>query len=198
MGLASESRRPAAESAGFRRVVDGAIRIGFERTLEQDIGFSIRQLVDVACKALSPAINDPYTAMQAVDHLSVIFSTLGPRPLGDVVLRDGDGVVILPGRRFDELLSLACGLIRRYGSREPTVLLALLRLLGNCTEFIGDNRDREAVIHEQAELILAAGERDIAQPEDVVALRAGFEAVERHLPARPTTVPVTPAQDAAK
>jgi uncharacterized membrane protein len=189
---------PPPNPQDFRRVVDGAIRIGFERTLEQDIGFSIRQLVDVACKALSPAINDPYTAMQAVDHLSVIFSTLGPRPLGDVVLRDGDGVVILPGRRFDELLSLACGLIRRYGSREPTVLLALLRLLGNCTEFIGDNRDREAVIHEQAELILAAGERDIAQPEDVVALRAGFEAVERHLPVRPTTVPVTPAQDAAK
>ena len=185
--------------ADFRQVVDGAIRIGFERTLEQDIGFSIRQLVDVACKALSPAINDPYTAVQAVDHLSVIFSTLGPRPLGDIVVREGEGVVILPRRRFDELLSLACGLIRRYGSREPTVLLAVLRLLGNCTEFIGNNPERAAVIHEQAELILAAGERDIAQAEDVVALRAGFEAVERHLPARPPpTAPVTPAQDAAR
>ena len=178
--------------------MNGAVRIGFERTLEQDIGFGIRQLVDVACKALSPAINDPYTAVQAVDHLSVIFSKLGPRPLGDVVLRDGVGVVILPGRRFDELLSLACGLIRRYGAREPTVLLALLRLLGNCTDFIGDHPDRAAVIHEQAELILAAGEQEIAQPEDVVALRAGFDAVERHLPARPATAPPTPAQDATR
>jgi uncharacterized membrane protein len=189
---------PPPNSEDFRRVVNGAVRIGFERTLEQDIGFGIRQLVDVACKALSPAINDPYTAVQAVDHLSVIFSKLGPRPLGDVVLRDGVGVVILPGRRFDELLSLACGLIRRYGAREPTVLLALLRLLGTCSEFIGDHLDRAAVLHEQADLILAAGEQEIAQPEDVVALRAGFDAVKRHLPARPATAPPTPAQDAAR
>ncbi len=52
------------------------MRIGFERTLEQDAAFGIRQLVDVACKALSPAVNDPYTAVQAVDHLSVIFCAL--------------------------------------------------------------------------------------------------------------------------
>jgi uncharacterized membrane protein len=176
---------PPPNPEDFRRVVEGAVRIGFERTLEQDIGFSVRQLVDIACKALSPAINDPYTAIQAIDHLSVIFSKLAPRPLGDAVLRQGDGVVILPSRRFDEMLGMACGLIRRYGSREPTVLLALFRLLGNCIEFIGDNTARAEVIREQAELILAAGKRDIAQPEDLVALRAGFEAVERHLPARP-------------
>ncbi|HEX2362740.1 MAG TPA: DUF2254 domain-containing protein [Jiangellaceae bacterium] len=182
----------------FRRVVEGAVRIGFERTLEQDVGFSIRQLVDVACKALSPAINDPYTAVQAIDHLSVIFSKLSPRPLGDVVLREGDGVVILPGRRFDELLATACGLIRRYGSREPTVLLALFRLLGNCTEFTGGNADRIAAIRTQAELIMAAGERDIAQPADLVALRAGFEALARHLPAQPDAAPAAPMTEAGR
>jgi hypothetical protein len=73
-----------------------------------------------------------------------------------------------------------------------------LRLLGTCTEFIGNHPDRVAVIHEQADLILAAGEQEIAQPEDVVALRAGFDAVERHLPARPATAPPTPAQDAPR
>jgi uncharacterized membrane protein len=52
---------------------------GFERTLEQDAALGIRQLVDVACKALSPAVNDPYTAVQAVDHLSVIFCALAQR-----------------------------------------------------------------------------------------------------------------------
>jgi uncharacterized membrane protein len=187
---------PAPNPEDFRRVVESAVRIGFERTLEQDIGFAIRQLVDVACKALSPAINDPYTAVQAIDHLSVIFSNLGPRPLGDVVMRQGDGVVILPSRRYDELLATACGLIRRYGSKEPTVLLALFRLLGNCTESIGDNADRAAAIHEQAELILSAGERDIAQPEDLVALRGGFQAVELHLPTRPDRVAPARVTDA--
>jgi uncharacterized membrane protein len=50
--------------------------------VEEDAAFGIRQLVDVACKAQSPAVNDPYTAVQAVDHLSVIFCTLARRPLG--------------------------------------------------------------------------------------------------------------------
>jgi uncharacterized membrane protein len=189
---------PPPNPEDFRQTVRSAVRIGFERTAEQDIGFSIRQLVDVACKALSPAINDPYTAVQAIDHLSVIFSTLGSRPLGDVVIREGAGVVILPGRRFDELLATACGLIRRYGSREPTVLLALFRLLGNCTEAIGDNDVRAQAIHEQAELILAAGENDIAQPEDLVALRAGFEAVEQHLPEREDRTSSRPTADGAR
>jgi uncharacterized membrane protein len=187
---------PPPNPEDFRQIVRSAVRIGFERTVEQDIGFSIRQLVDVACKALSPAINDPYTAVQAVDHLSVVFSTLGSRPLGDVVMREGDGVVILPGRRFDELLATACGLIRRYGSKEPTVLLALFRLLGNCIEAIGNNDVRAKAIHEQAELILAAGENDIAQPEDLLPLRAGFEAVEQHLPKPPDRAPARPTATA--
>ena len=72
---------PAPDPGAFTRALDGGVRIGFERTLEQDAAFGIRQLVDVACKALSPAVNDPYTAVQAVDHLSVIFCALARRPL---------------------------------------------------------------------------------------------------------------------
>ena len=73
---------PAPDPQAFSRVLDAGVRIGFERTLEQDAAFGIRQLVDVACKALSPAVNDPYTAVQAVDHLLVIFCALAGRPLG--------------------------------------------------------------------------------------------------------------------
>jgi uncharacterized membrane protein len=53
---------PTAESVA--EALDAAVRIGFERTLEQDPGLGLRQLVDPACKALSPAVNDPYTAIQ--------------------------------------------------------------------------------------------------------------------------------------
>ena len=65
-----------------KRCSISAVRIGFERTLEQDPALGIRQLVDMGCKALSPAVNDPYTAVQAVDHLSVIFCAMAVRPLG--------------------------------------------------------------------------------------------------------------------
>ncbi len=114
--------------------LDRAVRIGFERTLEQDAALGIRQLVDMACKALSPAVNDPYTAVQAVDHLSVIFCALAIRPLGDWVITDpGGATIVVPGRRFGDYLATMCGLIRRrYGSAEPTLSVALLRLLGSC------------------------------------------------------------------
>ena len=67
------------------------VRLGFERTAEQDAAFGVRQLADIASKALSPAVNDPYTAVQAVDHLSVILAALATRPLGNQILTDGDG-----------------------------------------------------------------------------------------------------------
>ena len=83
--------QPAVDPGEARSELDRAVRIGFERTLEQDAALGIRQLVDMACKALSPAVNDPYTAVQAVDHLSVIFCALAVRRLGDWVTADPDG-----------------------------------------------------------------------------------------------------------
>src|SRR6202012_5894751 len=50
---------PAPDPLAFTRVLDSGVRIGFERTLEQDAAFGIRQLVDVACKGPSPAVNGP-------------------------------------------------------------------------------------------------------------------------------------------
>ena len=143
----------------------------------------------MACKALSPAVNDPYTAIQATEHLSVIFCALAPRPVGASVVRDtGDrAVVAVPGRRFGEHLAIMCGLIRRYGSGEPTLSLALLRLLDNCAAVVRDDPDRWTAIDEQAALILADAEREIAQPADVVPVRAAATALQQlirtHLPA---------------
>ncbi len=164
----------APDPAAFAEAVADAVRVGFERTLEQDAAFGIRQLVDVACKALSPAVNDPYTAVQAVDHLSVIFCALAARPLGDDVARDeaGHAVVTVPGRRFGDYLGNMCGLIRRYGAPEPTVAVALLRLLTDCLSFIGQDATRAANIEQQADLILADAERAVEQPADLRQVRA--------------------------
>ena len=173
-------RDPAPDWRVFSPILDAAVRVGFERTLEQDAALGIRQLVDVACKALSPAVNDPYTAVQAIDHLSVIFCALARRPLGNHVLRGDHGAaVIVPGRRFTDYLAVMCGLIRRYGAREPTVAHALLRLLGNCAAVAGDDPDRCAAIEEQARIILADAEREVAQPADLALVHAGVESVRQ-------------------
>jgi uncharacterized membrane protein len=127
----------------------------------------------IACKAMSPVINDPYTAVQAIGHLSVIFCTLATRPLGAHLARDGEGVVrvIVPGRRFGEYLAVMCGLVRRYGAREPTVVEALLRLLGNCAALTQADDERTAAVEEQAALLLAAAERSIASLADLAGVR---------------------------
>jgi uncharacterized membrane protein len=182
---------PPPDPQAFLPGLNAAVRIGFERTLEQDAALGIRQLVDVACKALSPAVNDPYTAVQAVDHLSVIFCALAQRPLGNHVVRDGSGpAVIVPGRRFPDYLATMCGLIRRYGSREPTVAHALLRLLGSCAAVAGDDPERSAAIEEQARIVIADAEREVTQPADLALAHAEAETVRQLVTGhRPTAHP---------
>jgi uncharacterized membrane protein len=167
----------------FRPAVESAVNIGFERTLQQDAALGIRQLVDASCKALSPAINDPYTAVQAIDHLSVIFCALATRPLGANIVRSPDGAsaVIVPGRRFGDYLSVMCGLIRRYGCREPTVMVAMLRLLDNCVAVAPGKPDRLDAIDEQSHLIMADAERQISQPADVATVRVAFAELQTAL-----------------
>jgi uncharacterized membrane protein len=196
---AASPHDPAPGPEAFLPVLREGVRIGFERTLEQDAALGIRQLVDVACKALSPAVNDPYTAVQAVDHLSVIFCALAQRPLGNHVVRDGHGAaVIVPGRRFPEYLAVMIGLIRRYGAGEPTVAHALLRLLGSCAAVAGDDPKLCGAIEEQARIVIADAEREVAQPLDLALAHAEAEVVRqlvaghRHPPHPPARGPDEP------
>lgn len=166
----------------FEHAAREAVRIGFERTMEQDAAFGVRQLADIASKALSPAINDPYTAVQALQHLSVLLAELSHRPLGTQVLRDPAGVprVMLPGRDFAYFVDLACGQIRRYGRSEPRVMLALLRILGSTGRFCADDQTR-AVLAEQVRLVLSDAEAAIVQPADLAPVRADAERVLREV-----------------
>jgi uncharacterized membrane protein len=172
---------PGGPAPDLRRVTSALekwVRIGFERTLEQDAAFGVRQLIDTACKALSPAVNDPYTAVQAIDHLSVIFCALAQQPLGDHVARQpGGAAVIVPGWRFPDYLAVMCGLIRRYGASEPTVASALLQLLAACAGVANGDPELGTAIEEQARLIVADTEREVPQPADLVPVRAEAEVV---------------------
>src|SRR4051795_801470 len=174
---------PKPDPVVFQRALARAVQVGFERTQQQDAALGIRQLVDIACKALSPAVNDPYTAVQAIDHLSVIFCALAVRPLGDDVAADptGGGVVVVPGRRFGDYLATMCGLLRRYGCAEPSVSLALLGLLHKCAAVLADDPPRWAAVGEQAELILADATRETAQPADLAPVVAAAADLQRRV-----------------
>jgi uncharacterized membrane protein len=171
-----------AASATVREALVHSVHIGRERTFDQDAAFGFRQLTDMACKALSPAVNDPYTAVQAIERLSALFRALATRPLGCHVDRDPGGAeVTVPGWSFGEYLATMCGLIRRYGAAEPTVVTALLHLLRTSAAVDGPDPSRPAAIEEQARLLLEDAEREVRQPADLVAVRTEAAAVRAAL-----------------
>jgi uncharacterized membrane protein len=189
-----DAEPPSATAVGT--ALDHTVRLGFERTLEQDLGLGFRQLADPACKALSPAVNDPYTAVQAIDHLSVLFGALAARPVGDYVGRDAGGTVrlVVPGRRFAEILSITVGLIRRYGAAEPNVVQALLRLLATAATLSIDDPRRWAAIEKEARLLVADAERLVGNPEDLATVHAQAEHVASVLAERRSALVATPAR----
>jgi uncharacterized membrane protein len=152
--------------------VHRAVRIGFERTLQQDIRFGLRQLVDIALRALSPAVNDPYTGIQVIQRLTVLLCALAPMPLGDYVVagREGSAHVVVPAPSFSAYVDLACGLIRRYGAGEPTVTAALLRMLHDVRDLVTDP-DRHQVLAQEARLVVSDAERATLQPADLRIVR---------------------------
>jgi uncharacterized membrane protein len=157
----------SAEAAQSLAVgLNRGVRLGFERTAEQDVAFGVRQLADIASKALSPAVNDPYTAVQAVDHLSVILAALATRPLGNQVLTDGDGNprVHIPARDWAYFIDLGLGQVRRFGHTEPRVVLALLRVARDLgTLCYGP---RMTSLREYVTVLLDDVKQDITQPAD--------------------------------
>ncbi|MBB1245281.1 DUF2254 domain-containing protein [Streptomyces durbertensis] len=115
--------------AELRRCVD----VGADRTMEQDVAFGLRQLVDIAARALSPGVNDPTTAVQVLDRVEVVLAGLLTQPLGDQRHRDHKGVVRLvePVPTWSELLDLALTEIRDYGAASPQVSRRLVALVAD-------------------------------------------------------------------
>ena len=107
-----------------------AVHTDYERTAAQDVSYGLRQLSDVANKALSPGINDPTTAVHALGHLSALLCELGQHPDGPIELRDGDRLrVCLLQPSWAELVDAAIGQPRGYGAGDPQVARRMLQLL---------------------------------------------------------------------
>jgi uncharacterized membrane protein len=115
----------------LRDAVTSALRIGFERTATQDIGYGLRQLTDVVVRALSPGINDPTTAVHGLSSCSAVLCHLVGYRLGRGVIVDQDGRarVVLPRPGLSELLDLVCTQPQLYGGKDPSVLAAIVSLL---------------------------------------------------------------------
>ena len=159
----SEEFDPDAFASGVR----SAYATSYERTSSQDIGFGLRQLVDIAIRALSPGINDPTTAEHALSHISAVLCSITKLPIQPAGLLDDDGELrlIVRPHRFQDLLELAVGQPRRYGAGDPAVVVRLFQLLREVALNTTDSRHRDAIAEQCQRLQDSLAERNFDDTE---------------------------------
>ena len=124
------------------KALKAAIELGTERTFEQDPKYAIRLLVDIAIKALSPAINDPTTAVQALDQIGDLLIRLGRRRLEIGAYRDSGGRLRFSIRypTWEDFLRVAFDEIRFYGATSIQVMRRMKALIHELTEVLPEER----------------------------------------------------------
>jgi uncharacterized membrane protein len=146
----------------------GSVALGQERTLEQDPAFAFRILVDMASKGLSPGINDPTTAVLALDQIHHLLRTVGDRHLDDGRVRDAAGRLRFVYRTPDwaDFVYLAVTEIRHFGAASIQVARRLRAMLENLIE--GLPEERAAPLRLELALLHRSAERSFPDPEDRV------------------------------
>ncbi|WP_295461026.1 DUF2254 domain-containing protein, partial [uncultured Thiodictyon sp.] len=140
--------------------------IGRQRTVEQDAAFGVRQIVDIAMKALSPGVNDTTTAIMCVDYLTAILVRLAPRRIAAAPgLDEGELRVIARGPSFGGLLAEAFDQIRQNAGGNVGVLLRMLGALETIATRTTDPH-RRCELQQTAEQIGETAERTVASPHD--------------------------------
>ena len=155
-----------------------AFEIGPTRTLQQDVEYGILQIVDIALKAISPAVNDPSTAIGCVDQLSRILIRFGAREPAESRLFDPPGFlrVMLPWLTFDRLVDSSFGQIRLYAKADVAVSLRMLRALSDLAATLPD-AERRRVLTARARRIVA-GCAEVLGEDEMGELRARLAVLE--------------------
>jgi uncharacterized membrane protein len=171
----SKSGRLAGEAIHELR---GAFDLGPSRTLQQDVEFGVLQIVDIALKAISPAVNDPTTAISSVDQLSRILILFASRELPESLLYDPPGVVRvgIPWVDFEGLLHSAFEQIRMYSRTDVAVSLRLLRALADIAITTPDPDYRRALVDLGRRVVAGCAER--LAGDETKHLRARLAALE--------------------
>ena len=121
------------------RKLEGMIALGDERTFDQDPAFAIRMMVDIANRALSPAVNDPTTAVQVLDHLGEVLGVIGSTDLEKRTKPasvDTPAAVVMVTRRWEDFVTLGLTEIREYGATSVQVMRRLRALLEELLETV--------------------------------------------------------------
>ncbi len=157
------------------------IALGGERALEQDPAFAFRIIVDIASKALSPAINDPTTAVLAIDQIHNLLREVGLRRLDTGLVRDSTGQVRLVYRTpdWDDFVGLAVTEIRQFGANSTQVVRRMRAMLEDLISILPPNRS--TVLRQELELLRSTVNGAFAVPQDRArAESADFQGLGGH------------------
>lgn len=147
------------------------VALGPERTIEQDPTFAFRIIVDIALKALSPAINDPTTAVLALDQLQRLLRKVGKKHLHDDEVRDKEGYLrlILRTPNWDNFVNLSFTEIRHYGASNVQVARRLRAVIENLIATLPEHRHAELL--NQLQLLDRILEQSYPYKEDLALAR---------------------------
>ena len=147
--------------------LQSTINLAATRAFDTDARCALRVLVDIAIKALSPAVNDPTTAVQSLDYIQSLLACIGSRNLTDGCIRDDSGALrlIYPTPTWEDFVSLACEEIRTYGCSSIQVVRRMRALFRTLLLQLPD--DRQVAIRAQLGRLDGVVLRNFPTPEDL-------------------------------
>jgi uncharacterized membrane protein len=164
---------------GVSEAIREATALGEQRVSSDDLEYSVRQLVEIAVRALSPGINDPHTAMSALDRLGAALCDLAPRRLlNGVYLRDGKPVLVVPNFDYPGLTDAMFHMIRQNAQTSTAVLVRMLEVLTAVAASEPDD-DRRSALERHAQLVMGDAERNVRNPSDLDDIRSRRDAFSR-------------------
>jgi uncharacterized membrane protein len=172
--LAAVWPRGAADQVGI--ALAKAHVTGPHRTLMQDPVFAIDQLVEIAIRALSPAVNDTFTALTCIDWLSAGLSRVSSRTLAEGVYRDREGRIRLieSDPSYARMVNRAFDKVRQSALGMPAVIIRMIDALAT----IGDETtlpEQRRVLLRQAEAILRGARASVPEPNDRDDIEACYQ-----------------------
>ncbi len=166
---------PPEDPQAAERRVFGAVVISASRTMQQDAPYGLRQLVDVALKALSPGVNDPTTAQDAIFHIAAVLAELLRRNPPPSVRADDDGRRVILDQQYThhDVVALAFDEMRVVASGQPAVCIYLLEAMALLHESltVAGRTSQASLVEIQAGLVVAGCESADVLPADVERVR---------------------------
>ncbi len=169
---------PADAAPSVARALGRAHVVGPHRTLTQDVGFAVDQLVEIALRALSPAVNDTFTALNCIDWLGDGLCKISARELPSGIYRDSRGQVRLidPVITYERLVKGAFDKIRQAGRGMPAVYIRQLQNLEKILQYVTSEAQRQILIR-HADMILRGSEESVPEKNDRLDVVAAHDRV---------------------